>query len=174
MNINFKVLTACILLIANVNSFAADNTFCGKSLPEIPTNCSDLNKSVTTNNPFNYTNPNASCNLDLSMPGMPSFGANLSGGSSSCDLVQGYASSTVGSLLSKANDILSSADVSISEEGVSVGGTTVLGGTTGSVVGGLTQTINNAAETATSSSDDSSASSDSISIGTAASSIFSP
>lgn len=73
-------LALSLLSIASVTPAHAQNPgYCQAkkdAMPKIEQYCAGLNTNVTLDgNPFVYTNPDAGCDLGLSLPGLPNFGA---------------------------------------------------------------------------------------------------
>jgi len=59
-----------------------------KALPKIAQHCTNLNQNISLEgNPFVYTNPDAGCDLGLSLPGLPSFG-DIGFGLDSCKILR--------------------------------------------------------------------------------------
>lgn len=88
-----KLILLTILTIIAATSWASDAeaSVCQdrkKALPKIEQHCSTLNEEFTLEgNPFIYTNPDAGCDLGLSLPGLPSF-RDKSFGLDSCKILK--------------------------------------------------------------------------------------
>lgn len=94
-----RVVTLAAAALLPLMAATAHAGKCGNYLPKIPDNCSGLDTSVSLEgNPFVYTNPDASCDLGFSLPGLPNFGLSM-GSIGSCEILK----KVTGEFVSKIN-----------------------------------------------------------------------
>ncbi len=83
-----RLVTVAVAALLPLLAMSAHAGKCGNYLPKIPDTCAGLDTSVSLEgNPFVYTNPDASCDLGFSMPGLPNFGLGVEG-LRSCEILK--------------------------------------------------------------------------------------
>lgn len=81
-----------------------------QAAPTIQRHCVGLNQDATLEgNPFVYTNPDAGCDLGLSMPGLPSIGG-IGFDMDSCQILQAVTGSLVNDINSQLRDAVNQVD----------------------------------------------------------------
>lgn len=119
MRIKIHTALALVLLPILVSSqsvVARTVSTCNKPKLTIPTTCAGLNTSASVEgNPFIYVNPEASCDLGLELPGLPSLGLDI-GSLNFCEIAQ----SLTGDLVNELNQSMQNAvDGALEDVGLS-------------------------------------------------------
>lgn len=112
MNTKNLIKTSVFSLLALAASTTTATTVC-PSKQEAPANRQVVCPNVTQNAfrgdvtqlPFAYNNPNADCDLGLSLPGLPNFGLNI-GDLNACDIARSLTSRTIQTQLDRIGSMI--------------------------------------------------------------------